>query len=703
VATTRFEAIFSAKDVDVMTSAFAKAGKDGADAAKRIEAAFARAEKQTAAAAQQNLHFADSLKSLVGGLGIGAVLQQSIENARRFAAEVDDLQDVLGVASGEAATLNTALKIVGATADDYGNVVLAMVRKVKENEEGFKALGLSLRDTNGEFVNGQEAVQRAIAYLETYREGLDRDAAAQDLMGKGAKKVFDVMDAGSEVMEYARERTEAYGLSLDGSGKALADHRLEVGKARVEWELATTALGLELTPAVATTSTLFQALRPIVAGVSGEFALMAKIINGDLSGALDQFTKNYDKLFGGIRGAPQVPAAGTRIATDLGMDYSMESDFNPGRAYAPPPPPVVFGQPDMTATEARYLAAEAAKRRARSGGGVSGQRSRSAASQASGSGLSFGAVGSFRAAQDLGMAEGIDLSEALQKTYAEQGKAQQALEQMREAHLRAIGDIEGAEKLSYQRQIKMIDALALTDAEKTEARALAAEDMARRVAAGADDVGAAWEAAGDVMERVFSDVLATLLTDTEVTMEKIVQTIQKALLSEAVQQLVSLGRGAVKDAGGLGGLFSWLTGSGSVAASGGGSAAATTGTNSGFLVGGVAHGGAWDGVGARYLAAGGIIGAPMLFSDGGRPTVAGEAGPEAVLPLRRDGSGDLGVKAKLPAMRVTINNYGSAAVDARQNADGGMTIDIDRAMAGVMARPDSLSRRAAASRGIARG
>ncbi|MEM8494833.1 MAG: tape measure protein, partial [Planctomycetota bacterium] len=68
-----------------------------------------------------------------------------------------------------------------------------------------------------------------------------------------------------------------------------------------------------------------------------------------------------------------------------------------------------------------------------------------------------------------------------------------------------------------------------------------------------------------------------------------------------------------------------------------------------FLVGGVtpnATGNAFSPRGIEPFAMGGVVDTPTMFGFGrGRFGVMGEAGPEAVMPLERDGSGKLGVRA----------------------------------------------------------
>jgi len=86
--------------------------------------------------------------------------------------------------------------------------------------------------------------------------------------------------------------------------------------------------------------------------------------------------------------------------------------------------------------------------------------------------------------------------------------------------------------------------------------------------------------------------------------------------------------------------------------------------------------------GVVAMAQGGLIDRPTIFpmATGGL-ALAGEAGTEAIMPLQRTSSGDLGVKAQGMGAKVYINienNSGAEAevVGQRQNGDGTTVIDI---------------------------
>lgn len=82
-----------------------------------------------------------------------------------------------------------------------------------------------------------------------------------------------------------------------------------------------------------------------------------------------------------------------------------------------------------------------------------------------------------------------------------------------------------------------------------------------------------------------------------------------------------------------------------------------------------ANGGAFDGAGVKKYARGGVVDRPTNFDVG----LMGEAGPEAIMPLRRLSNGKLGVQAEAAPQKITVNiiNNSSAQLRGRvEQSDG---------------------------------
>lgn len=79
------------------------------------------------------------------------------------------------------------------------------------------------------------------------------------------------------------------------------------------------------------------------------------------------------------------------------------------------------------------------------------------------------------------------------------------------------------------------------------------------------------------------------------------------------------------------------------------------------------------------FAKGGVVDSPTGFMfGGGKRGIAGESGPEAILPLQRSSSGDLGVSATVSPVTINILNQSGADVQQveRQGPGGERQIDI---------------------------
>lgn len=83
---------------------------------------------------------------------------------------------------------------------------------------------------------------------------------------------------------------------------------------------------------------------------------------------------------------------------------------------------------------------------------------------------------------------------------------------------------------------------------------------------------------------------------------------------------------------------------------------------------GAANGAAFNQQGMMAFAQGGIVRSPTPFTfGGGRLGVMGEAGPEAIMPLGRDGQGRLGVRGG--GTNVNVHNYAGASISTQAEGD----------------------------------
>ena len=175
----------------------------------------------------------------------------------------------------------------------------------------------------------------------------------------------------------------------------------------------------------------------------------------------------------------------------------------------------------------------------------------------------------------------------------------------------------------------------------------------------AKDMAGAWVSAlssGKSFKESFSDVTASVLRNIA----------QLILQINVIEPLMKRFKDSLSSNGGSGGgIGGWISG-----------------LLSGWL--GSAHGNAFAGAtGLPY----GVYNQPTFFPMPGngplqrfaRGGVLGEAGPEAILPLRRTAGGKLGVQSTQPNVNVNVINNVGAAVSVSQDANGDTTVLIEKA------------------------
>ena len=152
----------------------------------------------------------------------------------------------------------------------------------------------------------------------------------------------------------------------------------------------------------------------------------------------------------------------------------------------------------------------------------------------------------------------------------------------------------------------------------------------------------------------------------------------KRLAATIIQELIrieiqnaKLGKASL-----IGSLFSGLGGLLGLGGGGhGGAKALASGVPAAQSLGvlGFAKGGVFSGGNVTPFARGGVINRPTLFPMAKGAGLMGEAGPEAIMPLKRGPDGKLGVAGGGASVNVNIINQAGAEVDTRQN---GPDIDV---------------------------
>ena len=198
-----------------------------------------------------------------------------------------------------------------------------------------------------------------------------------------------------------------------------------------------------------------------------------------------------------------------------------------------------------------------------------------------------------------------------------------------------------------------------------------------------NSVGLSWKNISNTISSQLSYALTTPLQEGENAFERlgnvalnVISQIAQAWLSNSLNNLFSgSGGGGKSSAGGLLGTIGGLAGSffGPIGSAVGG----FFGNTIGKLFN--ANGNAFVNGHLQPFANGGVVSSPTMFPmSGNRTGIMGEKGAEAIMPLKRTPSGQLGVQAQTSPATVNVYNQSDSRIETVQRPDGDTDIFIRR-------------------------
>ena len=198
-----------------------------------------------------------------------------------------------------------------------------------------------------------------------------------------------------------------------------------------------------------------------------------------------------------------------------------------------------------------------------------------------------------------------------------------------------------------------------------------------------NSIGLSWKNISNTISSQLSYALTTPLQEGENAFERlgnvalnVISQIAQAWLSNSLNNLFSgSGGGGKSSAGGLLGTIGGLAGSffGPIGSAVGG----FFGNTIGKLFN--ANGNAFVNGHLQPFANGGVVASPTMFPmSGNRTGIMGEKGAEAIMPLKRTPSGQLGVQAQTSPATVNVYNQSDSRIETVQRPNGDTDIFIRR-------------------------
>lgn len=195
---------------------------------------------ETARAAPATTNWASALMGVNAALGIAGQVLGVVE--RVLAPVVDSLREVIelgdqlddasrrtGVSAEELQRWTYVAESMGVEAGDlnagmraFGRTMGAAVRGQGQGVRAFRALGVSVRDGNGQFRSRNEVMHDAIAALQRIEDPTRRAAMAQTIFGRGAEDMGAILNSTNAQLEAANARFSELGGGLSNDVVAQA-------------------------------------------------------------------------------------------------------------------------------------------------------------------------------------------------------------------------------------------------------------------------------------------------------------------------------------------------------------------------------------------------------------------------------------------------------------------------------------------------
>lgn len=160
-----------------------------------------------------------ALTALLAG---GALFKGAIDETLQWTNEVGTLARTLGITTREASGLAVALDDLGVSSDTYLNASRMMVRQINSGGEGFKKLGIDVKDAHGNLKPTPQLMTEVMDKLKGMRQGVDQQAAGMAIFGRGWGEAQQLLRMTSERMEEAKKRAEELHLVVGPEGVAQA-------------------------------------------------------------------------------------------------------------------------------------------------------------------------------------------------------------------------------------------------------------------------------------------------------------------------------------------------------------------------------------------------------------------------------------------------------------------------------------------------
>lgn len=146
-----------------------------------------------------------------------------IGQGMRFGETVHNLTEMTGASAEEASRLLGTLEFLGVSTEALGMRMGILSRNVIENEDLLRKLGISIRDSNGHFLNQIEIMYRLQAGLSGVQDGTAKLRIEQAIFGRRAADMAEFFNLTATQAKLLRAEMDRLGITMSEDATAQAE------------------------------------------------------------------------------------------------------------------------------------------------------------------------------------------------------------------------------------------------------------------------------------------------------------------------------------------------------------------------------------------------------------------------------------------------------------------------------------------------
>lgn len=189
---------------------------------------------------------------------VGGIAMSSANKLANYVEQVTDLADATGISTKTIQVFGEAAKMSGETFQDASQSINLFYRQLGSAKSGskdavqtFTNLGISIKDSNGNFKDGETILLEVADKLTLISDKTDRASYLQDLFGRSGIKMSETIERLAKEYNPLLNNLDRFNLLIDDSKRDQVEKYLKTTREwKTAWEGLSQAIGQKVLPVI---------------------------------------------------------------------------------------------------------------------------------------------------------------------------------------------------------------------------------------------------------------------------------------------------------------------------------------------------------------------------------------------------------------------------------------------------------------------